>query len=216
MTTIGGVDEAGRGCIVGPLVMAIAEADGRGLRQLVATGVKDSKLLSPQKREEFYPKIMEICTRVEIVSISPKEIDLVATNRAGRKLNYLEAVTAAGLIEQSKARLVIVDSPEVKPETYKRNIIESLHRLDAPLIKSMHYADRDFPIVGAASIIAKVERDKAVEKLKKQVGDFGSGYPGDSRTQNFLTEYVTKNGMPGWVRKSWKSWDIWLTAGLPV
>jgi ribonuclease HII len=77
-------------------------------------------------------------------------------------------------------------------------------------IISSHHADRKYPVVSAASIIAKVNRDRAIEKLRKN-HDLGSGYPSDSKTMNFIKEWISQNGdLPVFVRKSWKPVKILL------
>jgi ribonuclease HII len=71
-------------------------------------------------------------------------------------------------------------------------------------IRSYHHADSRFVIVSAASIVAKVNRDKAIAKLRK-VHDLGSGYPSDKKTINFVSKYISdKKEIPSFVRKSWK------------
>jgi ribonuclease HII len=70
---------------------------------------------------------------------------------------------------------------------------------------SEHQADRNYPVVSAASIIAKVERDHTIEELKCNYGDFGSGYMSDPKTKNFLYTLARKRGeYPDFVRRSWK------------
>ena len=78
-------------------------------------------------------------------------------------------------------------------------------------IIARHKADSIFTVVGAASILAKVDRDRSIENYQKdysEFGDIGSGYTSDKKTINFLRSYVKKNGkLPPIARKSWKTSD---------
>ncbi|MGD0146412.1 MAG: ribonuclease HII, partial [Nitrososphaerales archaeon] len=100
----GGADEAGRGCVVGPLVVAGVSATRSGIRELKELGVRDSKTLSPRRREALYPEILKVCSRVHWAHIEPAEIDaVVRTGKKFRKLNYLEALYFAKVIDQLDA-----------------------------------------------------------------------------------------------------------------
>lgn len=204
---VGGVDEAGRGCLLGPLVVAgvsVARGVEKELREL---GVRDSKKLSPSRREAIYPEILRLAKRVYWTSIPPHEIDEVVTRaKRLRKLNYLEAVYFARVVDRLDAKTVTVDASDVIPRRFKddisRNLVAQCH------VVARHKADRDFPVVSAASIVAKVQRDREVELLRKANGDFGSGYPSDPATRRFFTEWMKKGTpLPAYVRKSWKTWD---------
>ena len=116
----------------------------------------------------------------------------------------LEARTIAKIIEKLKPDQVYVDSPDVIPERFGLHILEDLtYQVN---IISKHKADIIYPIVSAASIIAKIERDNAIFNLKKKYGDFGSGYPSDSKTLSFLEKLISEEkNLPKIVRKSWKT-----------
>jgi ribonuclease HII len=206
-TLVGGVDEAGRGCVVGPLVVAGVSATRSGVRELKKLGVKDSKKLSPKRRVALYPKILEVADSVRWVSIPPEEIDaVVLRGKKLRKLNYLEAVYFARVIDLLGAERVTVDASDVIPRRFGSDIAKNMEGKCA--VRSFHKADRDFPVVSAASIIAKVERDRQVEALREANGDFGSGYPSDPATRSFLSELLRKGDpLPPYVRKSWKTWE---------
>jgi len=170
-------------------------------------GVKDSKLLSPRRRESLYPEIVRLCGSVATVRIGPAEIDtVVRSGRKYRRLNYLEALYMAKVIDRLGARQVTVDASDTVPERFRRHIAENLSQKCR--VVARHHADRDFPIVSAASIVAKVERDAAVRGLREVHGDFGSGYPSDPKTRGFFIEWLRrKEELPSFVRKSWKTWD---------
>ncbi len=203
---LGGVDEAGRGCLLGPLVVAGVSASAQEARALKELGVKDSKKLSPKRRETLYPQILKISSRVYWAEISPNEIDAVVTRgRKLRKLNYLEAVYFAKVIDKLGAQKVTVDASDVIPERFGHDIARNL-AAECKIV-ALHKADRDYPVVSAASIVAKVLRDREVEVLKEAHGDFGSGYPSDPVTRSFFMEWVRKGEpLPECVRKSWKTW----------
>jgi ribonuclease HII len=201
---VAGVDDAGRGAVIGPLVIAGVLVKEEDLPKLKGLGVKDSKLLSPHRREVLAPEIRRIVQKYAVLKLQPEEIDVVV--RSGRKLhklNWLEAQTMARVIETLKPDRVYVDASDVLEERFKQHILECMSfKVD---IVSEHKADRNYVAVSAASIIAKVERDREVGELARVYGDFGSGYPSDQRTMNFLKQLVEKAGeYPEFIRKSWK------------
>ena len=207
VSLVGGADEAGRGCIVGPLVVAGVSATRSGVRELKELGVRDSKKLSPRQRETLYPEILRVCSRAYWAHIEPAEIDtVVRTGKKFRKLNYLEALYFAKVIDQLDAGRVTVDACDSVPTRFQENICDNLKTRCS--VTALHKADRDYPIVSAASIIAKVERDREVQKLRRKHGDFGSGYPSDPHTRIFFIERMRRGEpLPEYVRKSWKTWD---------
>ena len=193
-----GIDDAGRGSMLGPLVIAGISLDKRKLKKLSLLGVKDSKKLSPQSREELYKKILKIADDYYITKISPKSIDASVKKRC---LNNLEAKYMAKVISKLTPDTSYVDSCDVNPTRFGKEISKLSNNRK---IKSYHHADSRFVIVSAASILAKVSRDRAIAKLRKD-HNLGSGYPSDSKTVKFVTKYYKKNHvMPNFVRKSWK------------
>ncbi len=201
---IAGVDEAGRGCVVGPLVIAGVSFKEENLPVLKRIGVKDSKLLSPRKREELAAEIVRLAEKVVLLKLAPLEIDrAVSSGRKLHKLNRLEAETMAKIINDLKPDEVFVDAADVVEDRFKHHIQEALK--SKAKITSKHKADKIYPVVSAASIVAKVERDKAISDLAAQFGDFGSGYLTDSKTVVFLKAWIGAHGdYPDFVRKSWK------------
>jgi ribonuclease HII len=201
---IAGVDEAGRGCVIGPLVVAGVAVQTEKMEQLAGLGVKDSKLLTAKKREELYPQILNLVSAFNVQKLQPSEIDVaVDSGRVNHKLNRLEAQTMAKVIDFLNPNEVYVDAADVVEEKFKNHISECL--ACKPKIISKHKADRLFPVVSAASIIAKVTRDRDVAVLREKFGDFGSGYLTDEKTGVFLKKWVESNSeYPEFVRKSWK------------
>ncbi len=202
---ISGVDDAGRGSVIGPLAIAGISLEKKDLPKLVDLGVKDSKLLSPQKRHELSYKIKKLAIQYHIVLLSPAEIDIVVeTGKKLHKLNRLEAHAMAKVIAVLKPDIVYVDAADVKPDRFKTHIAEKLSF--SPEIISEHKADLKYPVVSAASILAKVERDRMLFQLQKKYGNMGCGYPSDSSTIEFLECWIKKFGSyPDFVRKSWKT-----------
>ena len=201
---VAGVDEAGRGCVIGPLVIAGFLIKEENLPVLVQLGVKDSKLLSPKKREALSKEITRVAEKHYVVKLAPMEIDrVVESKRKLHKLNRLEAQTMAHIINTLKPDEVYVDAADVLEDRFKHHIQEGL--TVKAKITSRHNADKIYPVVSAASIIAKVERDHEIAALKANYGDFGSGYLTDQKTMRFLKQWLqTHAEYPDCVRKSWK------------
>ena len=201
---IAGVDEAGRGCVLGPLVVAGVMVKAENLPILTELGVKDSKLLTPKKRELLYSAITELAEKYQTIKVMPHQIDkVVESARKLHKLNRLEAQTMAQIIEALKPDEAYVDAADTVEHRFGNHIKECL-KIKTRVI-SKHKADRIYPIVSAASIIAKVERDREIANLRLEYGNFGSGYLTDEKTMVFLKELLEKNDeYPDFVRKSWK------------
>jgi len=201
---VAGVDDAGRGPAIGPLVIAGVAMPEEELEKLKSIGVKDSKALTPSRRRSLAEVIKKTVTRYHIESVSPSEIDKVVFQaRKFHKLNRLEAHVMARVITILRPDVAYVDASDILEERFKEYIEE---KLTVPVcIISEHKADQKYPIVSAASILAKVERDTAVERLCEKYGDFGSGYITDPKTVAFLKKWIERFGSyPDFVRKSWK------------
>ncbi len=194
-----GIDEAGRGAVIGPMVIAGVMIEEKDLVKLKRIGVKDSKLLSPKQREKLYPMIKRIAKDYVSLKIPAKEIDEL---RKVKNLNKIEAERMAEIIRIMKANIAYVDAPQTSTEKFKSYLL-ALAKNNTEIIAE-NYADKKYVVVGAASIIAKVERDEEIEKIKKAVGvDFGVGYSHDQLTIKFLKELIKKGEYPDFVRKSW-------------
>jgi ribonuclease HII len=193
-----GVDEAGRGSLLGPLVIAGVSLKRSKIRKLSSMGIKDSKKLTPAARERLYKKIIEYADDYYIARINPKTIDRSVKKH---QLNLLEAKYMAKVIAKLKPNISYVDSCDVNPKRFGKEINKMAK---SGKIRSYHHADSRFVIVSAASIVAKVNRDKTIAKLRKK-HDLGSGYPSDKKTINFVSKYISdKKEIPSFVRKSWK------------
>ncbi len=198
---IAGCDEAGRGCIIGPLVIAVVSVDTEKEKELKAIGVRDSKELSQKKREELAEKIEEIAKDIVVFKVGPCKIDTF--RKQGVDLNRIEAMKFADGLRILKPQKAFIDAPDTNLPKFTA-FMEKLVGGDVKII-ARHKADRDFPVVSAASIIAKVEREAEIGKLKNEHGDFGTGYTSDEKTMEWLRNWLksNKNFPEGLVRKSW-------------
>lgn len=209
MMRIAGVDESGRGPVLGPMVMAIVACEEDEESKLKREGVKDSKLVSKEKRETLAVHIEETYP-FEVIMITPQEID-ESVDGDGDNLNKLEARTTALLInqlsQQVKLDKVIVDSPQTSTGKYERMIRQELKKMNGDTdeidIVAETKADYTYPVVGAASILAKVARDAAIREIEEVHGPIGTGYLTDPRTQEFL--HGTWHEGHDFFRKSWES-----------
>lgn len=204
MTIISGVEEAGRGPVIGPMVMAIVTIDKEEEVKLANIGVKDSKLLTPVRREFLFDKIKDIAKEHKIIVLSPEDVDM-ALGAEDMNLNLLEAKTSAELIDSVNIDEVILDCPSNNISAYTASVLGFIQKNKQVKIVSEHKADLNHIVVGAASILAKVTRDRLIEDIKKNIGiDFGSGYPSDPKTIKFLEDNWSK--YKGIFRKSWSSY----------
>ena len=196
-----GIDEAGRGPIIGPMVVACVGVAPLDIPNLIDLGVADSKTLSRSSRENLFGKILKLSKIVLAVFVDPKTIDRWVLGK--KNLNRLEAYTVSKILEKIPDKLiykVFIDSPS-GPEKFIQYLKE--FGVNTTKIVLDFKADVTRPVVSAASIIAKVLRDKEIEKIKKVVGkDFGSGYLTDTKTRKNLA--FLKENYPEFVRESWK------------
>lgn len=205
MTLIAGVDDAGRGPVIGPLVIAGVLIHDYQSSTLQALGVKDSKVLTPNQRVRLRGEIIKIALKYAIVEFSPSEVDkIVLEGKRLHKLNWLEAKAMAEVIGKLMPEVAYVDASDVIEERFAQQISEMMSF--KVKIVSEHHADANYPVVSAASIIAKVHRDEFVSHLRERYGDFGSGYSSDPKTRHFLSVLLKeKKPLPDFVRKSWKT-----------
>jgi len=197
--TLLGIDEAGRGCVIGPLVVAGVLIASERLGELSALGVRDSKRLTREERERLSGQIERIAARLLVKEIGPSELE--------ENLTEIELRTMAQIVQESRAQRVVLDLP-VGPaarESFIRRLREAVGH-EAFQIIAENGADARYPIVSAASIIAKVHRDRAIARLRQQYGDFGWGYPGEPKTRAFLKEFYERTGhFPDCARRKWRT-----------
>lgn len=201
MTLILGIDEAGRGPVIGPMVMCGLLVDEKGEKKLESMGAKDSKMLTREQREALFGKIKSIAIDYKIVVIKPSEIDKAVGRDDGLNLNRLEARKSCLIIDELKPDKAYIDSPSNNVKEYKEYVRSHIKHKKVELIVE-HKADVKFKSVSGASILAKVTRDWEIEKIKKQIGvDFGSGYLHDPKTIEFMKNNYEKHA--DIFRKSW-------------
>lgn len=199
-----GIDEVGRGAVIGPLVLCGLVTDETKEKELKKIGVKDSKELTPKRREELAEKIDNIVEHTVILRVPPCNID--DSRKRGINLNQLEAIKMADIINMVNPDVAIVDAPSDDASTKFRDYLFS--KLENKNVKLVceNFADKNYPVVSAASIVAKVDRDKKIEELKKKYNfDFGVGYSHDQRSIEFLEKYAMENNgkMPKDARMTW-------------
>lgn len=197
---VAGVDEAGRGSILGPLVVAGIRIDESKLQQLHMLGVRDSKKLSPETRERLYREILKVVDDYYVCKVNPNEIDRYVSIKG---LNVLEAKVMASIINRLEPHIAYVDSCDVKPERFRAAVMSTL--TCKANVNSSHHADSTNIAVSAASIIAKVNRDREIARIARKIRNIGSGYPSDVKTMRFVRRWVRANGRaPKFARSSWK------------
>ena len=195
-----GVDEAGKGPVLGPLVVAAVAVDNA--KDIQNLGIKDSKQLTPEKRKELANLVKnKFSFAIEII-----EAERVDEYRRQNKLNDLNREAFEKLISKLDPHVAYVDAADVNEHRFGKQIKEKLTNEKDTDVISMHKADAKIDVVAAASIIAKETRENEIRKLKEKIGDFGSGYPSDERTIKFLKSFYADNGRwPTGTRKSWKT-----------
>jgi len=200
INVICGVDEAGKGAVLGPMV--IAGVLVHDIRECEGLGFMDSKILSKKRREILFDRInADFKTAVRVIDahdIDHMRIEL----KTG--MNSIVAAAHAAVIEDLDARTAFVDACDVNAQRYG-DTIHALLRTSCTII-SEHKADSRFPVVSAASIVAKVTRDRIIDTLSEEYGAIGSGYPSDRVTIDFIEAWIYNNGSPPpFARRSWRT-----------
>ncbi|MEF8847923.1 MAG: ribonuclease HII [Candidatus Thermoplasmatota archaeon] len=201
---ISGVDEAGRGPVIGPLIVAGVKFKNQDILEEIK--VKDSKRLSPKNRTKLERIIKQKSDRYETLKIPAKDIDDM---RKVMTMNEIEIHAFTKVIKKLKTNFCYVDSADANEKRFGNNIQKNLNKKIK--IISEHKADDTYPIVSAASILAKTRRDKEVKKIEKNLQKklklpLGSGYPSDMITSKFLNTYIEKyKKLPPYTRRSWNT-----------
>jgi len=201
-----GIDDAGRGPAIGPMVLAGVLIDKGVEKDLIKLGIRDSKMLLPKKREHLAKEIEQRAIATHRVILSVEEID--SKHKDGLNLNQREAIAAAMIINKlnkGKENIrVIIDCPSVNIEAWKEEVEKYLVAKSNIHLICEHKADENHISVAAGSILAKVTRDGEIKKLQEKIGiNFGSGYPSDSVTRKFIYEHYNEFTGKGVFRESW-------------
>lgn len=202
MVLIAGCDEAGRGPCIGPLVLCIAWIEKKKEPLLSDLGVKDSKKIAPEKRAAVFQEMVKWGVGFDVVEISAGELNDLMKRMS---LNEIEAMKAGiALSRAPEFEKVYMDSPDTEAAAFARRV-KKYFSGKAELVAE-HKADDTYPVCSAASIIAKVTRDKRVEEIKQELGvDFGSGYPSDERTVAFLKTHWHQPEVRKHLREKWET-----------
>ncbi len=196
-----GIDEAGRGALVGPLMIGGFMIDEELIDELRDAGVKDSKLLTRSKRRELYD-FLKSKGECMTIKISPKEIDM--KNKIGVNLNQLEINNMIKIIKQMKPDKVIIDCPSANESRIKA-LFEA--KINCAIVCECK-ADYKYAVVGAGSILAKHERDESIKELEKLTKEvIGAGYPSDERTINFARKAIRQGKWQDYLRHSWETYN---------
>ena len=197
-----GIDEAGRGSVIGPLVIAGISIKESNIKKLEDIGVRDSKALTKNKRRVLFDKILDVSEFVCIYKLDCKTID---ENVYQKKLNKLEGRIMSSIIKHLSVDIAYVDSCDINIDRYTNYLKSNLNLKNNINIIAMHKADRINPVVSAASIIAKVTRDREIQILEEIFQNIGSGYPSDKKTMYFIKNWMKEyKEFPNFVRKSWR------------
>jgi len=201
---LAGIDEAGRGSLLGHMVIAGVLIDEKDEETLKFIGVRDSKKLTPTRRNILASAIAQIAKKITVVSISPKDIDSI-------NLNEITARTSARIIDFFGPDRVVLDAlSHGKGIAKYKDKVENFSRVSWQGIEIIaeNKADENHVVVGAASIIAKVIRDNHIYRIQQKYPDYkvGSGYPSDNVTRSFVKQVYEATGfLPLSVRKKWSS-----------
>lgn len=203
-----GLDEAGRGPVLGPMVVGGIVIPEKKEKIIERMGVKDSKKVTPKRRVILARKLTKMF-EYELIEISAKDIDLMRAK--GINLNQIERLAMEKIIRKLDNRIdvdkIIIDALDVK----EGRLQEQMQEFAGPEkeVIAEHKADDNYLAVGAASIIAKNRRDQIIDELNrnyirktKDRNGIGSGYPSDPKTKAFLKQYQYDE-MPDFVRRSW-------------
>lgn len=184
-----GIDEAGRGPVLGPLVIGSVSVNDD--TPLIEIGVKDSKKLSAKVRDRMFDEILEVCDSHAIVIMSAEDIDL---NRKRKSLNVIEMEMFAESVNVPDVEIVYADCPDVNTMAFGSGLSRMI---GGKKVIAEHGADDRYPVVSAASILAKVTRDRMIEDISNEFGvNVGSGYPSDVHTMEFIEKWIKDNGSP--------------------
>lgn len=205
MKTVLGIDEAGRGPVIGSMFIGGFSIPKEKLEKLSKIGLKDSKKLTDKKRESLRKEI-ENYGETHLKEFSANQIDEL---REVMSLNVIELKGFAKMIDEIKPDVVYIDLPEPNAERFINKIKNNMETQKKDRIEFIaeHEADDTYPVVSAASVVAKSARERHVKKLHKKYGyDFRSGYPHDKPTIEFLETYVREKGeLPPETRESWST-----------
>lgn len=223
-----GIDEAGRGPVIGPLVVGILSIPASDESMLIEKDISDSKHHSAKKRNEMYEWILQQSKErdwyVDTIICPPDKIDNAVN---GEGLNILEVDLFSAILNRHNAVIshpysILMDACDVNEQRFTNRISERMKNwpIEDSTIRSEHKADANHRIVGGASIVAKVVRDRFMDSLQEELGfEIGSGYPSDPKTVSALPKLIRNDEIHTQVRWSWATveryWNQHQTIPLP-
>jgi len=207
-----GIDDAGRGPLIGPMILAGVLIDGKQEQSLRRNHIRDSKTIPVNSHRIKLSDFIKLNSHTyKILKTYPEEIDFAL--HTGTNLNTLEAIKTAEIINeinqknfQNKKIKVIIDCPSNNVFAWRKTLLGFIKNLENLEIHCEHKADANHISVAAASILAKVTREEEIEKIRKKYGEVGSGYPADPITKKFLKDHGKEFSNEGIFRKSWSTW----------
>ncbi len=199
-----GIDEAGRGPVIGPLVVSIVCGNAESFAKI---GARDSKKLSPHSRERLFPEIISHADIVKTEIINADQLNQLMESKNLNEIEQYEYIALAKLAPDGCA--IYVDSFDVLPE----RLGGLMGKATGKNVIALHKADEVFPVVSAASIVSKVIRDREVRKIEQKYGTIGSGYPSDPRTIDFIKNALQSGiDISEIVRTRWKTYKNLLSS----
>lgn len=191
-----GVDEAGKGPVLGSMFVAAV----RATEAVLPGDIDDSKRLTETQRETLADRLRaDARITIGVTEITPERIDAGNMNDLAVE-GHAEAIEAVA----QRGDCGLCDAADVDAERFGTRV-ESRIGVDAT-VEATHGADAASALVGAASIIAKSERERHVDTLEARFGEVGSGYPSDPTTRTFLRRYLSEHGtFPPETRLSWST-----------
>jgi len=205
-----GIDDAGRGPLIGPMVLAGVLIDKKQEEYLKKYHVRDSKQIQNSDMHKFADLVKEHSLSYHVLKAYPNEIDSFILS--GTNLNEIEAIKAAMIINEINKKFkdkkikLVIDCPSTNTSAWKNSVISKLLYKDNLDLHVEHKADVNHVCVAAGSILAKSMREEEVEKLQKKYGNLGSGYPSDPVTKLFLKKNGKELRDSGIFRKMWQTW----------
>ncbi|MBI2543399.1 MAG: ribonuclease HII [Candidatus Aenigmarchaeota archaeon] len=191
------------------MVLAGVTIEKKSEKKLKALGVKDSKELTPKKREEIFEHIDKMAKNVVVLKVGACKID--SYRKMGVNLDKIEAMKMAEIIDFTNSSLVYIDSLTHNPSRFKSVVSSFVKNNKNVELVVDNYMDESVIAVSAASIVAKVHRDREIKEIEEKVGrPIGVGYSHDAVTIQFVEQVIkeSKGELPDYIRKSWVTTEL--------
>ncbi|NHJ46824.1 MAG: ribonuclease HII [Asgard group archaeon] len=206
-----GADEAGRGLIIGPMVIGACAINDEILQKFTSIGIKDSKKYSSHQKLMTHANLVKKESLAWSVKILHADV-LTNFNKNGMTMDEAEAYTFYRALEEIIKKVPKIDEYQVDNFQAKKklkSLITDNPKMKNISLKVLPRADLQYPAVSAGSLLARGQSLTELDKIRKQHGNFGSGSTNDKRTINWLKQYYIQN--KSWpkkiVRVYWKTID---------